>query len=116
MTENELIQLSDKSDHWQAVLLSRPEVPNDLGANGGYRLATLVLSCRGVRIYEAVSGTPQHPPGRHMHIALSFEEMDRLIEAYRWHRLALEAQEEEYCESARGNGDFDLLSDSTLLP
>ena len=116
MAENELIQLSDKHDRWQAVLLSRPEVSNDLGAHGSYRLATLVMGCRGVRIYEAVSGTPQHPPGRHMHVALSFEEMDRLIEAYTWHRLALEKQEGNYREGAGGDEDFDLLSDSTLLP
>src|SRR5690349_3219274 len=92
MTANELIQLSDRSDRCQAVLLSQPTVPNDLGAHGGYRLATLVLGCRGVRIYEAISGTTQYPSGHHIHIALSFEEMDCLIEAYKWHRLALKTQ------------------------
>ena len=116
MAENELIQLSEKGNRCQTVLLSRPAVPNDLGAHGGYRLATLVLGCRGVRIYEAVSGTTQYPSGHHLHIALSFEEMDRLIEAYKWHRLALETQEGEYRKVAREDDDFDLLSDSTLLP
>jgi|SRR5579883_1960586 hypothetical protein len=104
----ELIQLSEKSEHWQAVLLSRPEVPNDLGASGNYRLATLVMGCRGVRIYEAVSGTAQHPSGRHMHVALSFEEMDHLIEAYKWHRLALEKQRENYQGIIRASDDFEL--------
>lgn len=116
MAENELIQLSEKSDRCQAVLLSRPAVPNDLGAYGGYRVATLVLGCRGVRIYEAVSGTTQHPSGQHIHVALSFEEMDCLIEAYKWHRLALEMQEGEYRKPTREDDGFDLLSDSTLLP
>ena len=116
MEGHELIQLSKECDGLQAVLLSRPEVSPDLGASGNYRLATLVMGHSSVRIYEAVSGTPACPAGRHTSVALSFAEMDGLIEAYRRHRVRLEEQARQYREAVNANDHFDPFLDVDHLP
>ena len=89
MAEHELVQLSESGDGLRVVPLSRPAVSPNLGADGSYRLATLVMGWSGVRIYEAVSETSQSPNGCNRYVALSFAEMERLIEVYTWHRIVL---------------------------
>jgi hypothetical protein len=116
MADDELIQLNAESSSAQAILLSRPDISNGLGADGGYRLASLVMGYSGVRIYEAISGTQRSVPGQNMHVTLSFAEMDRLIEAYRWHRIALDEQKRRYLEAVEAGDGPDPFANSDPLP
>lgn len=116
MADDELVQLNAEGSDVQAVLLSRPEISNGLGADGGYRLASLVMGYSGIRIYEAISGTQRNAPGNNMHVTLSFEEMDRLIEAYKWHRIALDEQKRRYRAALKAVDTPDPFLDSGLLP
>lgn len=111
MPDDELIRLNADDSDVQAILLSRPEISSGLGADGGYRLATLVMGYSGVRIYEAISGMQRCSPGQNTHVALSFAEMDRLVEAYRWHRMALEEQKRKYRETVKADDGFDPFLD-----
>lgn len=54
-----------------------------LGAAGDHRLLTMNLDNNSIRLYEAISGNDRYPPGRNMHISLSFEEFEACAEIYK---------------------------------
>ena len=116
--EKALILAEDKTTYgsYRTMLLSRPTADYQGGLDGCYRLLTAVMGGKRVVLYEAISGDHRYPPGRNMHVELSFAEMDNLLEAYAKIKAETEEREAAYQASAKSGDDFDPFLDSDELP
>lgn len=112
--EKALTLAEDKGTYgtYRTVLLSRPTIDYNAGLDGGHRLLTAAMTNNRVVIYEAVSGNDRYPPGRNMHVELSFVEMDNLLEVY----TQIKADEEKRQAAYKTGDDFDPFLDSDDLP
>jgi hypothetical protein len=86
------------------------------GLGGDYRLLTGVFGFNRCVVYEAVSGNDRYPPGRNMHVELSFEELDALLVAFTHHKTAIEKDKEAKKITRNSGDDFDPFLDPDDLP
>lgn len=105
--------LNDDKDN-PIFQLNEPDASWNNGSEGDYRLLTMTCGRYDIAIYEAVSGTDRYPPGRNMHVRMSFEEMDKLMIGY---TLLKEERERLEAERKAKSGDFDpFFNDDDDLP
>lgn len=121
MSEEKEVQKTVTLDEEGDVFLLNKPVPSYQGLDGDYRLLTAVYGSYQVVVYEAISGNDRYPPGRNMHITLSFQELEQLIKSYEEFKAAQKALEEkrkaEYAARyGRSGDDFDPFLDSDELP
>lgn len=107
--EKKIVELKSET-HDRIVLLNEAHSGGYGGLNGDYRLVTAVLGYNQCVLYEAVSGNDRYPPGRNMHVELSFEELETLLTAYTRHKAAQEEAKAKQATTLPGD-DFDPFLD-----
>jgi hypothetical protein len=100
----------------EVYLLNKPDGSYNQGEEGDYRLLTAVFGSSRVILYEAISGTDRYPPGRNMHVELSFEELELLVKSRQEHKAAAMKKQEEYNQKYHLAGDYDPFLDGDNLP
>src|SRR5690349_10163642 len=107
--EKEPVELCSDTDE-RIVVLNDVRAGSYGGLGGDYRLLTGVFGWHSCVLYEAISGNDRYPPGRNMHVELSFDEMDALVAAYTRHRAEQEKANAKRAEASQAD-DFDPFAE-----